>query len=137
MRWLIAHPGPGFSVHDVFVGYHEALEELGEQTFEFNLDDRLVFYDRAYLLADEETGLFRKAFPDGDTAIAHALNGLAAAMWKLQPHVLLVVSGFFTDINLLDHARRLGTRVVLLCTESPYEEDRQYALAAHADLWWS
>ena len=118
----------------MFVGYYEALEELGEQTFEFNLDDRLVFYDRAYLLADEERGLFRKAFADGDTAIAHALNGLAAAMWKLQPHVLLVVSGFFTDINLLDHARRLGTKVVLLCTESPYEDDRQLDLAAHVDL---
>jgi spore maturation protein CgeB len=134
MRWLVAHPGPGFSVHDVFTGYYEALEELGEQAFEFNLDDRLVFYDRAYLLADEERGLFRKAFADGDTAVAHALNGLAAAMWKLQPHVLLVVSGFFTDHELLDHARRLGTKVVLLCTESPYEDDRQLDLAAHVDL---
>ncbi|HET9558870.1 MAG TPA: hypothetical protein VFS70_17170, partial [Actinomycetota bacterium] len=65
MRWLVAHPGPGFSVHDLYVGWHEALTDLGEQVFEFNLDDRLVFYDRAYLLADEERGLFRKAFSDG------------------------------------------------------------------------
>ena len=39
--------------------------------------------------------------------------------------MLLVVSGFFTDIDLLDHARNIGTKVILLCTEYPYEDDRQ------------
>ncbi len=41
MRFLVAHPGPGFSVHDVHVGWVEALSELGEQVKAFNLDDRL------------------------------------------------------------------------------------------------
>jgi hypothetical protein len=44
------------------------------------------------------------------------------------------VSSFFTDTDLLDQARRTGTRVVLLHTEAPYENDRQIPLAAHADL---
>jgi spore maturation protein CgeB len=133
VRWLVAHPGPGFSVHDVFAGWTEALTEVGEQVFPWNLDDRLVYHDRAYLLVDEDKGIFRKAV-SGEVAVAHALNDLAAALWKLHPHVLLVVSGFFSDTDLLDHARRYGTRVVLLCTESPYEDDRQLALAEHVDL---
>jgi spore maturation protein CgeB len=133
MRWLVAAPGPGFSVFDCFVGWTEALEEIGEQVHPWNLDDRLVYHDRAYLLVDEERGLFRKAVT-GDVAVAHALNDLAAALWKLHPHVLFVVSGFFTDYDLLDHARRYGTQVVLLATESPYEDDRQLLLAEHVDL---
>lgn len=59
---------------------------------------------------------------------------LAAALYKVRPHVLLSVSSFFCDTDLLDMARRQGTRVVLLHTESPYEEGRQLALAPHADL---
>ena len=37
MRILIVHPGPDFSVHDVHVGYVEALRELGVETVEYNL----------------------------------------------------------------------------------------------------
>lgn len=131
MRWLVAHPGPGFSVHDVYVGWVEALRELGEQVFDFNLGDRLVLYDKAHLETDD--GEWRKAF-DGEQAVKMAMNGLAAGLFKIRPHVLLVVSGFFTDSEVLEQARRTGTRVVMLMTESPYEEDRQLKLAEHADL---
>lgn len=133
MRWLLAHPGPGFSVHDVYAGWREALDGLGEQTFEFNLDDRLAFYDSAYLIYDETQGVFRKACTP-EQAIELAMNGLAAALFKLRPQVLLVVSGFFSDTDVFDQARASGTRVVLLCTESPYEDDRQLLLAEHVDL---
>lgn len=133
MRWLIAAPGPNFSVHDVCVGWQEALGTLGEQVLVFNLDDRLCFYDSAYLQVDQEQGLFRKALTS-DQAISFALNGLAAALWKTRPHVLLIVSGFFADTDMLDHARRTGTRVVLLATEEPYELSRHLDLAPHVDL---
>src|SRR4029450_2589185 len=36
--------------------------------------------------------------------------------------------------ELLDHARNTGTYVILVCTESPYEDDRQLKLAEHVDL---
>lgn len=131
MRWLVAHPGPNFSVQDVYTGWVEALRAAGEQVLEFNLGDRLVFYAKAHLETDD--GSFRKAFDD-KAAILHAVNGLAAALYKIRPHVLLSVSSFFADAQLLDMARHHGTRVVLLHTESPYEEGRQLELAAHADL---
>lgn len=131
MRILIAHPGPGFSVADVYIGWVEALRAAGQQVYEFNLGDRLVFYDKAHL--EFEPGDYRKAMTP-EQAIGMAVNGLAAALWKIRPHVLLSVSTFWPDLELLDQARRTGTRVVLLHTESPYEDERQLKLAPHADL---
>jgi hypothetical protein len=133
MRILIAHPGPQFSVHDVHAGWVEALRQLDQQVFVFNLDDRLCLYDSAYLQIDEKQGLFRKALT-ADQAIELALNGLAAALFKLRPHVLFIISGFFTDHAMLDQARRQGTRIVLLATEEPYELSRHLELAPHVDL---
>jgi len=132
MRWLVAHPGPDFSVADVHAGWIDGLREIGEQVHDFNLGDRLAFYDSALMPTSEE-GKFRKALTAAQV-IELAVNGLASALWKIRPHILLVVSGFFTDAQLLDHARQTGTKVVLLCTESPYEDDRQLDLAQHADL---
>jgi spore maturation protein CgeB len=130
MRILIAHPGPQFSVHDVYVGWSEALRSLGAQVFPFNLNDRLTFYESAYLNID---GKYRKALSEEQSA-GMALLGLEASLFKLRPHVLIVVSGFFVRADILDQARRYGTKVVLLHTESPYEDDRQLKLAEHGDL---
>jgi hypothetical protein len=41
MRFLIAHPGPDFSVKDVYIGWLQALRALGQTVIEFNLGDRL------------------------------------------------------------------------------------------------
>lgn len=132
MRIVVAQPGPEWSVQDVYAGWVEALRGLGHQVYEFNLNDRLVFYDRAAIeVADGE---YRKAVPDADKVAGLAFNGLAAMLYKARPHLLLVVSGFFIPAELLDQARSYGTKVVLLHTESPYEDERQLKLAGHVDL---
>ena len=132
MRWLIAHPGPGFSVHDVYVGWRDALREIGEDVKVFNLDDRLAFYD-SVLLPTKHKGEFRKAL-SGRQAVELAVNGLAAALFKVRPEILLIVSGFFVDVAIIERARALGTTVIYLATESPYEDARQLAMAPHVDL---
>jgi spore maturation protein CgeB len=131
MRFLVCHPGPAFSVADVHAGWVEALCELGQQVVEFNLDDRLTFYDAAFLNVSE--GKFRKALT-AEKAVELAVNGLYAALYKTRPDVLLVISAFLVPAELLDLARRYGTRVVILHTEAPYEDTRQLAIAPHADL---
>lgn len=140
MRWVVTQPGPDWSVHDVHVGWCEALRHLGEDVHEFNFNDRLTFFDNAFLRVGEdepaegEPDTFRKALT-GDQAIELAIGGLAATLWKVRPHVLLLVSGFFHEGQMLDHARRAyGTKVVALMTEQPYELERELALAAHCDL---
>jgi hypothetical protein len=118
-------------VHDCYIGWVEALRELGQQVAEFNLSDRLTFYDAA-MIETQDQGV-QKAFPP-EKAIELAVNGLYAALYKVRPEVLLAVSAFFYPVELLDLARSYGTKVVLLHTESPYEDGRQLAVAAHADL---
>lgn len=131
MRIVVAQPGPEFSVHDVYIGWVEALRALGQHVVEFDLATRLVFYDRSFIqVSDHE---FRKAL-ESDKAIEVAVNGLYATLYKVRPQVLFVVSAFFVPTELLDLARSSGTKVVLLHTESPYEDERQLLLAGHADL---
>lgn len=131
MRWLVAAPGPDFAVQDVYIGWCEALEQLGETVVRFPLGDLLTFYDAAHIETGD--GEFRKALTS-EQVKTMATDRLAAALFKVRPQVLLSVSSFFCDVQLLDQARRYGTRVVLLHTESPYEEGRQLGLAPHADL---
>jgi spore maturation protein CgeB len=137
MRILAVHPGPSFSVADVYAGWVEALRALGQDVHEYNLDDRLQFYTSALLEADqrgpEGQVLLRRALGHPQ-AVDLALNGVMAACYRLWPDVLLVVSGLFVEHRMLDCIRSRGTRVVVLHTEEPYEHDRQLALAGHADL---
>lgn len=131
MRIVVAQPGPDWAVQDVHAGWCEALRTLGHQVWEYPLNDALVFYERAHMpVADG----FRKAIDDVDAAAGLAVDGLAAMLWKRRPDLLLIISGFFIPPELLDQARFYGTKVVILHTESPYEDQRQLDLAAHADL---
>lgn len=132
MRWLLAEPGPHFSVYDVYEGWAEALRGLGEQVFTFNLGDRISFYD-ATLIHTEEEGRFRKALPRAG-AVELAAEGLVNAAMKCWPHVILMVSAFFYPAWMLDLFRSRGIRVVLLHTECPYQDEEQLCRAAHADV---
>ncbi len=130
MRILAVQPGPAFSVQDVYAGWVEALRGLGNTVVEFNLEARLTFYGSARW---EQDGVDRVL--TAEQAAELAVNGLAAALHKVRPDVLLVVSGFFIPPALLDLERlAYGTKVVVVHTESPYEDDRQIKLAEHADL---
>lgn len=138
MKWVVAHPGPSQSVHDVYVGWVEGLREIGEDVQVFNLDDRLAYYSNAMIDTGEQDDAgrqkFRFAFPDIESAVRTAVNGLAATLWHHRPQVLLVISGHFIPHEFLDQARSYGTRVVALHTEQPYELERELSLSAHTDL---
>lgn len=118
-------------MHDTYVGWVEALRGLGEHVVEYPLGSALTFYDAAMLEAGP--GLFRKAFT-AEQATEKAVDRLCGALWKVRPDVLFIVSGFFSDDQVLDLARRDGVKIVLLCTEEPYEHDRHLRLAPHVDV---
>jgi hypothetical protein len=130
VRWLVAAPGPGYSVYDVYAGWVEGLRANGETVVEFPLGDVLSFYEEAHV---ERDGEMAKAVTSRD-AQNLAQDRLAAALYKVKPDVLLSVTNVFVEPPLFDLARARGTRVVLMHTESPYEDDRQLQLAPHADL---
>lgn len=131
MRWVVAQPGPAYSVADTYTGWVEALREHGQHVVEFNLAERLAFYGAALRQTSEHT--FEK-FLTAEQAYDMAANGLYSTLYKAWPDVLMVVSGFFIPPAVLDKARRTRTRIVLLHTESPYEDQRQMELAQYADV---
>lgn len=71
---------------------------------------------------------------DAEGAAQLAMNGLYATLYKVRPDVLLVISGFFVPPDVYLLARAYGTRVVVIHTESPYEDDRQVQVAQYADI---
>lgn len=119
------------------MGWVEALRALGEDVLEYNLDKRLQVYDAALI----ETGSIdegghpevRKAFTR-EQAITNAIQGITSACYTWWPHVVLGVSSFFLSAWHLDVMRDRGHKVVLLMTESPYQDDEQLKRAEHADL---
>jgi hypothetical protein len=136
MRILVAHPGPSFSVADVYEGWVEALRGLGQQVAEFNLNDLLTFYDAAWLelgSSTEEHPEFRKAL-DHKGAIELAADRLYGTVYQFAPQVILIVSGFFIGNRMLEVFRSRGHKVVILHTESPYEDGVQLERACRADI---
>ena len=137
MKWLLVHPGPDFSVHDVFTGWREALQTLGQQVQVYNTNDRLAFYDLAMIATglEDDQGYpeFKKALNREQVTGMASQNILAAAMAGF-PDVVMFVSGFFIPPEILAILRAWHRKVVLVCTEAPYEDDRQLPLAAQADV---
>jgi hypothetical protein len=137
MRILVVHPGPNFSVADVHAGWVEALRGLGCQVASYNLDDRIQFYSHALLDTEEkdEDGhpLVRKAMTNED-AFRAAMQGLSHALYTMWPDVVLFVSGFFVNPGTLQLIQSRRHRIVLLHTESPYQEDTQLERAQFADV---
>lgn len=130
MRVLEIRPGPSFSVQDVAFGWRDGLRSLGATVGDFNFDDRLDFYASAQI---DKDGDVRKAF-DREGAVRLAAKGILSTCYEFWPDVVLVVSGFFVPDETIDIIRSRGHKAVLLCTESPYEDDRQIAKAARFDL---
>jgi spore maturation protein CgeB len=63
-----------------------------------------------------------------------AAEGIKGACWEWWPDVVFIVSGFYVPPIIYQVMRDRGHRVVLIHTESPYEDDRQLARAGYADL---
>jgi hypothetical protein len=121
-----------FSVHDVYVGWCEALRDAGQQVARFNLDERLQFYSHA-LMPTPTPDVFRRAFTT-EQAIERTAAGIYEALYEFRPDVLMVVSGFFLPPTVYERARANGVRIVVVHTEEPYEHERQMRLAQYADI---
>lgn len=137
MRILVVHPGAQFSVSDCYTGWVEALKEHGQTVQEFNLGELLQFYDSAYLLTGTKSaqGLeqFRKALTH-EQAIEMAAARVLGTVLQFVPDVMFAVSGFFLNPRMLDLLRSRGIKIVMLHTESPYEDGAQLERAVRCDI---
>lgn len=130
MKVLLVRPGPNFSVQDVANGWVKGLRANGCEVLDFNFDERLGFYSEAAL---ERDGRYVRPFGPEQAAWL-ASKGIEATCYEYQPDVVIIVSGFFVPPYVYDLMRARGSKVVLLHTESPYEDDKQSVRANHADL---
>lgn len=130
MRALLVHPGPSFSVADVYNGWVKGLRQVGVDVLEFNLGDRIDFYVSAKLLRDGE---HIHAF-NIDAAVQVAMYGIEQACYEWWPDVVIVVSGFFLNEPICELLRKRGHKLAVIHTESPYEDDRQLRAAPWADV---
>lgn len=137
-RVMIVHPGPDFSVADVFTGWMEAFSGLGYRTIDYNLGDRLAFYFAATIATGnvDEDGRpeFKRAFPERDDCIQLAVDGLGSAFLQFWPQLVIIISSFFITPRMIAVLRDRGACVVVIQTECPYEDERQLKIAEWADL---
>ena len=131
MKVLLLHPGPSFSVADVCNGWAKGFQQAGCSVAVWNLNDRLEFFERAHI--SDDGGPFKKAFTTQEAALL-ASETLFAQVYKWWPDLIVVVSGFYTDPSVYEELRRHGHKVVLLHTESPYEDPKQIRVAPAVDL---
>lgn len=69
-----------------------------------------------------------------EAAFTLAMQGVTHALYTFWPDCVVFVSGFFTTAGVMEVVRKRGHKVVILNTESPYQEDIQLLRAQFADL---
>jgi|SRR5215469_3079237 len=133
----MVQPGPNFSVADVHNGWVEALRGLGQHVITYDLDRRLTFYDQVLLADDLTDEAGREAVHKALTreqAIELAANGILSTCYQTWPDVVFLTSAFFIPGWVLDIIRARGHKIVMLFTESPYQDSGQLSMAKWADL---
>lgn len=139
MRILVVHPGPNFSVADVWAGWSEALGRLGCEVQSYNLDDldRMAFYSHVLMPTGNEDSEgrpeIRQAMTDSQ-AIYAALQGLSHALYTYWPDVIFFISAFWVSPGLLHVIRQRRHKIVIAHTECPYQDESQLERAQFADI---
>jgi spore maturation protein CgeB len=141
-RILIVHPGPDFSVADVYRGWVKSMRKLGHQIMVYNTNelDRLTFYGNVVFQNKEVKpcehgyGPVRQAMVDPEMIAQMATKGLFETCYTFWPDVVFFVSAFFQAGQTLEILRRRGHKIVMLHTESPYQDDEQMMRGAYANL---
>lgn len=124
---------------DVHAGWVKGLAALGNVVGEYNTNDRLSAYSQFHVPDfsapphPDGTPRYKVAMPPADAALA-AMQGLSHMLYTFMPSVVLFVSGFFARAEMLQVIRAHGHKIVLLHTESPYQDDEQLLRAQFADL---
>jgi spore maturation protein CgeB len=137
----MVHPGPDFSVADVYRGWYKALTAMGHTVLSYNTNDRLTFYGHARLEDAtqppcDSCGQFphRQGIPTNEGIMQMAMKGIAEAAYIFWPEVVFFVSAFYTTAPTLQLLRLRGHKIVMLHTESPYQDDEQMMRGQFADL---
>lgn len=130
-RILCVHPGASWSTADVFDGLLYGLRHWGAEVLEYRLDGRLEHEHKSM------AALYRRAKrnhrdvpkPTRVDTVYKASEGVVAMALKERVDVVIVMSAMFFHPAAMVMLRRANTKVVLLCTESPYDLAEEVRIA--------
>jgi spore maturation protein CgeB len=139
MRIILAHPGASWSTADVFDGLLYGLRAHGADVLSYRLDTRIEASHKAlhWLWRTKKKDQPDLAKPNVVDTIYHAGVGVLEMALRHQADVVLVVSAMLLHPDIVIMMKRAGLRVVVLFTESPYDEDKEMAIAAMVDGCWT
>ncbi len=129
MRILVVEPGPNFSVQDVANGWTNALKRTANRVEVFNTSDVLTTISNGLIASQGLDGAELQS-----VSCAQGSDVLKARCYEYQPELVVIVSAFYIPPLTWALMRSRGAKVVALLTESPYEDDKQVHISAHADL---
>jgi spore maturation protein CgeB len=125
MKILLAYPGPVHSNFDVAAGYHRALAALGHEVVAFEYHKYISFYQGAFTHWQQQNPEFRATAAD---IMKSAAERLLVETVAAEPDLLLIVTGLSLPAATFAQVCRMGVPVVVLLTESPYQDAEQLDL---------
>jgi spore maturation protein CgeB len=129
VRLLLIHPGASFSTHDIFVGYADALTQLGHTVLPYRLDQAI---DDVTRFAKWKARRGAPAMPGEQVFFEAGARSIISALYKDVDWVI-VVSAMYLHPDVLIMLKRAGLKVALILTESPYDDVPQQRVAPYAD----
>lgn len=139
MRLLVVHPGASWSVADVEAGLSYGLKTHGVEVIPYRLDVRI---ERAqgWLYANWRKA--KRGKPElpkptpADVAYQASVEIVEKAL-RFQVTAVLIVSAMFLHPDVLVLLRRARISVFVLFTESPYDTEKELAVAKIVDGLWT
>jgi len=139
MKVLLLEPGASWSTADVAFGLAEGLAQHGVALVRYRLDTRLARSSRWLHYAWRRA---RKTNPavtkptDADIFYQAGIGALEMAL-RHQVDVVLVVSAMYLHPDVIILMKRAGLRVVVAFTETPYDIEKELAIARLVDGCWT
>jgi spore maturation protein CgeB len=139
LRVLLIHPGASWSTADVYDGLRFGLKHHGVEVIPYRLDERIGWAQRCL------NGLWRmksKTQPDlpkpnvADLQYHASVGALEMAL-RRKVDVVLIVSAMLFHPDVIVMMKRAGLTVTVLFTESPYDHEKEMAVAAMVDGCWT
>lgn len=129
---MVVHPGASWSTSDCFDGLTFGLRHWGCEVIEYRLDGRMAHEFRATAALYRRAKQLRKDVPVKpdriDTLYKASAEAVSVALIKKADIVIVISAMFFHPAAIL-MLRRANTKVVFMCTESPYDLEHEVRLA--------
>jgi hypothetical protein len=139
MKLLLVHPGASWSTADVEAGLRFGLEKHGVEVIRYRLDHRIdgakkSLYAEWRKAAKTNPDIIRPTTPD---MVYRASLPMLEKALRYQVDLVLIVSAMLVHPDIIILLKRAGIRTAVLFTESPYDHEKEMAIARTVDGCWT